>query len=320
MSGPGPGLLPDLDQLALRALSWARDRESDFRLPEDPTDPAHPRDRTLRPLAELAQLSHTIARVSEPGSRREVRARALFAFAWRETAEGEVLAALARREPFATYPLEMYAAFAEAGLRHPGFEHQVRRLTGTRQWRLAERDATRTLAVLHAERTLGLSPHRDQAAAQSATWLGGLAEPWSFTTQSGYAATHHVFHLTDWGTRPAGLPPEVREHLRLWLPAWLACTAEAGDWDLTGELLAVAAVLDEEPPGLAAAWHTLARAQRPDGALPHSRELAERAPGDFVHSYHATLVLALAASLTLHHRRRTREPAATLPASLLEAT
>ncbi|MFJ4840797.1 DUF6895 family protein [Streptomyces sp. NPDC088746] len=284
-----------LEGICLAALRWLHRRRDDFRLPDDPTAPGHDRNATLKPLGELAQLSRTIADVAGAGAAGRP-ARALFDFAWQESGRGEVFAALARREPHATYPLEMYAAFAQAGLVHQGFEAQVREVAATRSWRLAERNATRTLAVLHAERRLGLPPHCDPREARARTWLGGLAEPWSFTTHAGYAATHTVFHLTDWCTRPDLLSPAIADHLRLWLPAWLDCTVEAADWDLTGELLAVAALLPQLP-GAAEAWTALGRAQRPDGSVPEHG--APTGPVAFHAYYHSTLVAAFAAAVTM---------------------
>ncbi|MER7082064.1 hypothetical protein SAMN02982929_00456 [Saccharopolyspora kobensis] len=286
----------DLTAIAQAALRWLDANREHFRLPADPADPQHSRDRTLRPLAELAQLSTVIARLSSPGSPVHVRARALFDFAWRETGEGEVLAALARREPHATYPLEMYAAFADAGRRHTGLDAQLRQITRTRAWRSAEQQPSRTLAVLHAEQVLGLPPHCDPAAVRERTWLGGVAEPWSFTAPEGYAVTHTVFHLTDWCTSSAGLPPEIGEYLRLWLPAWLSCTVDAGQWDLTGELLAVASALPR-PPDSGEYWAALAAAQAADGSVAETSELAG-GPRSFPHCYHATLVTAFSAVLT----------------------
>ncbi|MFG2226668.1 DUF6895 family protein [Streptomyces sp. NPDC048644] len=293
------------------ALRWLSAHRDEFRLPHDYADPRHDRSWTLRPLGELAQLTYTIGRLSGTGGQALCHAQELFDFAWRETRRGEVFAALVRREPHAAYPLELYAVFAEAGRHHAPFEAQMRDVARTRAWRLAERPPTRTLAVLQAEHRLGLTPHTDRAAAQARTWLGGLPEPWAHTTDTGYDATHYVFHLTNWGSEPHRLPAAVRDYLLLWLPAWLECTLEAGHWDLAGELLAVAAVLGPPGalPGADDAWRTLQEAQRPDGSLPeHAQEADGSAPEHtkpgsplaFRSCYHSTLVIAFAAALTSH--------------------
>lgn len=293
--------------VALAALGWIDAHREDFRLPEVPEAAGQDRNRTLRPLGELARLTHVMARQEVLGAEGRRLANALFDFAWQETRQGDVLATIARREPFATYPLEFYAAFAQAGLRHHGLDAQLRHVTRTRLWRTAERDATRTLAVLGAERDAGLAQHEEPLAVLPHTWLGGGAEPWSFTAEAGYAATHTVFHLTDWCTEPGGLTAGLREHLRLWLPAWLACSVEAGHWDLTGELLAVAAVLPE-PVDVEPAWTALARAQGVDGAVAETAELNNDGK-DFYRCYHSTLVMAFSATLTAQRALRTGQGA-----------
>ncbi|MEO3752445.1 hypothetical protein [Streptomyces sp. B6B3] len=292
----------DLERVLTAALGWLHDQRDRFRLPDDPTHPRHDRNATWRPLAELAQLSLTISRVSAPGGRPHRMARSLLDLAWRLTGAGEAFVELARREPHAVYPLELYAAFAEAGLHDERFEAQLRCVRASRWWRVVEREPTRTLAVLNAERRLGLPPHRDPAEAQHRTWLGGMGEPWAFTTRVGYGVTHHVFHVTNWGVSPQGLPRDLRDYLTLWLPAWLDCTVEAREWDLTGEFLVVAALLpDLAHP--ADAWDALCGAQAPDGSVAESDALAAEPTRWFHNRYHSTLVTAFAAALA-HARAR----------------
>lgn len=286
--------------VARAALRWVSEHRSGFRLPAAPEDPRHDRDRTLRPLAELARLTRVISGLNRLPEPERLLAEELFDFAWRETEHGAVLARIARREPFATYPLEIYAAFAESGRRHPRFDAYLRHVTRTRAWRTTERDATRTLAVLAAERSAGLPPHREPSTVLPDTWLGGGAEPWSFTATYGYAATHTVFHLTNWCTEPGGLSSALREHLRLWLPAWLTCSVEAGHWDLTGELLAVATVLPE-PFDTGTAWAALHSAQQDDGAVAETAEADPAEQDPFRGRYHSTLVAAFSAALTVRN-------------------
>jgi uncharacterized protein DUF6895 len=119
-------------------------------------------------------------------------------------------------------------------------------MAGTRSWSATEAEPTRLLAVLRAEERLGLRRALSDADAETAvwrTWLGDLPEPWSFEGRAGYALTHHIFHVTDWGTRRAGLPPELGRYLTHWLPAWLDDWAALEHWDLCGELLVVDACL-----------------------------------------------------------------------------
>ncbi|MCZ7414904.1 MULTISPECIES: DUF6895 family protein [unclassified Streptomyces] len=285
-----------------RALAWLDAHREAFRPPDDAGERATP-DRVVKPLGELGQLMARVRRRTEPGSVEHARAGELLEFAWQAAGRGELFHTLALAEPHATYPLEMYAAFAATGRRHRGFEAFARFGAGTRAWRSTECQPTRALAVLEAERRLGLGPHTDPGAATAATWLGGLPEPWAFETRAGYAATHHVFHVTRWGEAPELLSADVRHYLAAWLPAWTRSCLEEESWDLAGELLAVAACLPEPSRDTDAAWRDYAAAQGPDGVVA-PRGPAPTGTGEdvFLACYHPTLVAAFAAALTVDRR------------------
>ncbi|MFJ9720679.1 DUF6895 family protein [Streptomyces sp. NPDC101213] len=361
--GTGPGGTPAHVRTARRveegALAWVSAHREHFALGADALAPDGAVNGSWKPLGELARVCASLSPLTPPRDPLHAPVRDLLAYAWRQTGEGELFARLQRLEPFATYPLEVYAAFASAGLRHPGYEAAAATVARSRGWQLAEQDPTRRLGVLAAERRIGLHRHGDDRRHHDAhghdahghdgvrphdgvrrslgrTWLGGLPEPWAFERFSGYALTHVVFHLTDWGRRPAGVPADLREYLADWLPAWLDTCLDAGMWDLGCELLAVAASLPEplSPAAAGHAWDRIAAARHAGGALPEQRgsgtadpappgapsepvrsepvpfeparsEPAASGPApDFPHCYHSTLMAAFAAALTVgqHHR------------------
>nr|WP_203551360.1 hypothetical protein [Actinospica acidiphila] len=106
-----------------------------------------------------------------------------------------------------------------------------------------------------------------------------------------------MFHLTDWGENPDGLPPDIAAYLTTWLPAWIDDWLDLRRWDLLGELLVVDACLPR-PTLDETAWRAFAAAQQPDGAMPAVRDMPE---GDeetvFDVVYHSTLVAAFASVL-----------------------
>lgn len=287
---PDLALLDRVADAALRRIAALRAR---FVLPADVTTTADP-DLTLKPLGELAESAGLIAaRHPLPGVR--ARAADLLEFAWRESRGGELFRDLVRGEPQATYPVEIYASFARAGLRNARAEELMATTTRLRSWRVARGDHTRTLAVLSAEARIGLPPHARFPDVLARTGLGLRSEPWALDRRAAYGLTHDVFHVTDWGRARDRLPPEAADYLRLWLPAWLETWLDEQVWDLAGELLAVAACLPE-PVHDAAAWRRFAAAQLPDGGVPE----AGTPPHDadpFTSCYHSTLVAAFAATL-----------------------
>ncbi|MER7406171.1 hypothetical protein ABT373_27765 [Streptomyces sp. NPDC000070] len=288
-------------QPAEAALAWVSDRRADFALGDDALAPDGEVSRTWKPLGELALTCAAVSRHTAPSDPLHAHAADLLAFAWQQTGEGELLVRLQRLEPFATYPLEVYAALASTGLRHPGYEAAATVVARTRGWQLTEQSATRRLGVLNAEERTGVRRSGRMPQALRDTWLGGLPEPWTFEHDSGYALTHVVFHLTDWGrTGPGGLPPDLAAYLADWLPPWLDTCLDARMWDLGCELLAVAASLPRlpEPAVLQDAWERISGAQHPSGALPEVGDGDDGGEPDFVRHYHSTLMAVFAAALT----------------------
>ncbi|WP_425588407.1 DUF6895 family protein, partial [Streptomyces tremellae] len=297
---------PAVRAVGSAALGWAFAHRAEFTLGEDALAEHGDVNRTWKPLGELAQVCVSVRRATAPEDPLHATASDLLRYAWELTGQGAYFHELLRLEPFGTYALEVYAAFASAGLRHPGFEELAATTVATRSWRLTEQQPNRRLGLLNSERRVGLPQHRPVADALRATWLGGLPEPWTFESASGYTLTHVVFHLTDWGGDPAGVPCDVASYLDLWLPAWLDSCVEDDQWDLACELLAVAGALPEPPGGdlLDGVWSAVAAAQDADGSLP------EVGPGrrgrtvrqDFAGRYHSTLMAAFAAALAPQRR------------------
>ncbi|MFI6083677.1 DUF6895 family protein [Streptomyces sp. NPDC051217] len=285
-------------------LEWVREHQDSFRLPDDVLAPHTDVNRTLKPLGELAQLTFSIRERSDPGSDRHRRASALLDFAWEQTGQGQLFLELLRGEPFTTYPLEIYAPFASAELRHPGFEELAATVCGTRGWARIEQEPNRRLGVLNSERRVGFPPYGETSAALARTWLGGLPEPWTFERTAGYGLTHVVFHLTDWGGAPHRMPAELADYLATWLPAWLDTCLEAQQWDLSCELLAVAACVPDArsytslPGTVEAAWARIASVQDAAGGFPEAGTgRPHEPPRNFANCYHSTLVGAFAATL-----------------------
>ncbi|MGP4086845.1 DUF6895 family protein [Streptomyces sp. KR55] len=88
---------------------------------------------------------------------------------------------------------------------------------------------------------------------------------------------------------------------------WLDTCLEACMWDLSCELLAVAASVPGQAASLQDAWHRIASAQHDTGAIPEEggRDAldprAADAGDDFAHCYHSTLMAAFAATLNIRH-------------------
>ncbi|MCX5231959.1 hypothetical protein ABZY16_24165 [Streptomyces sp. NPDC006553] len=131
----------------------------------------------------------------------------------------------------------------------------------------------------------------------------GTVEP--LAVPQAYALTHTAFYLGDFGRTDPRIAGADLAHARdLTHRMLLHCVAH-DLWDLAAELVLTQFVLGEDPlrtPSGAAAVECLARAQRPDGAIPGRSAELKAAPrvtaGEFFRkAYHTTLVTALMASI-----------------------
>jgi hypothetical protein len=285
-------------RVADQAVAWLSRMRASFALPQDVPhweidgDP-------LKAVAELAMAAAIVRREAVAGPQTARSAEELLDFAWREFDAGELLHTLQRHTPPATHPVEIYSAFAMAGLRHQPLEELAGYLAGLRAAAVPEHVPNRRLAVVAARRRIGLPVPEDVPALVAQTWLGGTPEPWMLDTFDAYGVTHTVFHLTDWAARPEGLEPRLQEYLHRWLPVWVEVFAETRSWDLLGELLIVDVCLSE-PDWYPQAWEALAAAQWEDGMVPNG---VTRPPDDperaFRNHHHPTIVAAVAGTLTV---------------------
>lgn len=298
----GKGLSPEVPhRVGVGALNWLVTNREHFRVHSEGASLREARER-LKPVGELAIIGKVLLREGVAGSRQTAQIAGLLDFAWQDVLDGgEVLHHMQRDEPLSPIPMEIYVPFRELGRRHPGVEEHLRVVARTTSWRSLEAIPHRRLGITRFAARAGLPAYADVEEAARRTWLGRTPEPWTVDYNLAYAVTHAVFHLTDWGQHPAGLPTDLVDYLTLWLPAWLDEWAEERHWDLLGELLVVdaclpAPVLDEE------IWQRYADAQSPAGSMPAYGAMPTGTTEDvFDLVHHPTLVAAFAATMATSH-------------------
>ncbi|MGW1290387.1 DUF6895 family protein [Streptomyces sp. NPDC001118] len=223
-------------------------------------------------------------------------------FCWGQLKDGTLLYERLLRHPLVTHALEGYAHCARAGYRHPGVERLIGHFAATGTAAVVEHVPNRRLSVANTLRVLGHAQGLGAPGWETltrATRLGSTPQPWHIDWMTGYAVTHTVFHLTDWGRHPAGLPDDVASYLAHWLPVWTDIWVETAQWDLVGELLIVGCCLPE-PYGEIADWTRLAELQHADGLLPPDNEPVEDDPAiRFGNHQHTTIAAAIAGTIAL---------------------
>ncbi|KUO06557.1 DUF6895 family protein [Streptomyces caeruleatus] len=283
--------------VGVRALEWLWAHRDGFRLEPD-VDPEVGFLERFKPVGELALICRVLFREGVAGSRQAELARKLLDHTWRHTLDGgRMLARGQRIEPLSPIPFEVYLPYKELGYSEPQVERATVLYHRTHSWAALELDPTRRLGLSAFQRRFGLTPSMPEADIVGSTWLGRTPEPWTVSGHIAYDVTHTVFHLTDWGEHPDGLPPDIADYLAMWLPVWIDDWLDLKRWDLLGELLVVDACLPR-PTLDERAWEGFAAAQQADGAMPAVREMPQGEPDElFDMIYHPTLVAAFASVL-----------------------
>ncbi|KQV04587.1 MULTISPECIES: hypothetical protein [unclassified Kitasatospora] len=294
-------LLSTAQRLGSNALHWLHRAHQDGHgaLPPDAGIDLSDPDTAYKPIGESALAASLILRDGVAGARDLAAAGELIEFCWHQLQSGNLLYERQLRFPQLTDPLETYAHFARSGYRHRQLDELLASLARLRATHAAELVPNRRLAVANARRVIGLEHRPDWDALTAAGWLGATPEPWAIDWSTGYDLTHTVFHLTDWGAGPDGLPTPLRSYLRDWLPVWVDIWLETGQWDLVGELLIVDSCTGEPVCGLDP-WERLAGAQHPDGLTPRDTEPVDQNPARaFKDHEHTAVVAAIAGTVTL---------------------
>jgi hypothetical protein len=286
-----------IHNVGVGALEWLWAHRDGFRLEPDADPEVGFLDR-FKPVGELGMICAVLFREGAAGTRQTQLARQLLDHAWREILDGgRMLVRGQRMEPLSPIPFEVYLPFKELGYSQPETEVATALNHRLDSWVRLAVNPTRRLGLSAFQRRFGLSPRPPESALADNTWLAATPEPWTVECHTAYDITHTVFHLTDWGENPGGLPPGIAEYLATWLPVWLDDWLDLQRWDLLGELLVVDACLPR-PTLDRAAWEGFAAAQQPDGAMPAIRTMPEGDPEEvFDIVYHPTLVAAFASLL-----------------------
>ncbi|MFE4171731.1 DUF6895 family protein [Streptomyces sp. NPDC056909] len=292
------------------ALTWLHTHREHGALPPGTTAELAEPDSVYKPLGETALAASLVLREAVAGSAELRLARELLDFSWEQLGSGAMLHERLLRYPMMSDPLETYAHFARSGYRHQALDRLLTHTTSLRSARAVEVMPNRRLAIANAARVGGFGQDDDHAvdwaALTEATWLGSFPEPWLIDWMTAYNMTHTVFHLTDWGRIPAGLPAGTARYLGDWLPAWIDIWAEIGEWDLVAELMIVGSSLPD-PYCDPADWERLARLQHEDGLMPRDGHPVSEDPGErFAAHHHTTVVAAVAGTLALSRTLGTR--------------
>ena len=292
-----------LDQLSAGALDWLGNNLDRF----DPyaAGSCFATHGRAKAALELALLCHCAARLADAPDGRLADATTLVRRLWQHRDFPQLFDA--HPEYTSSYRL-IYAALAPDGIDDTVCRETLGRLTpdflsprGKSPYqRLEIRYYADKAGVRHT-----MEPYTELYQQSRLARLAAAASEKSppLSTGEAYALTHASFYLGDFGRTSPGLADEDLVRVRTLVSRMLLHCVENDRWDLAAELILTQFILGIEPlctPSGAAAVECLARAQRPDGAIPGrsaSRRATESDPaGEFFRkAYHPTLVTALMA-------------------------
>jgi hypothetical protein len=236
----------------------------------------------LKPIAELVLASEIALSKQHDFDDLKVNAKEWIAHCWRELEEGAVL-----REAIETHSnflliAAMYLPFRRNGFPSQAVESAVRvkmeSLGASQQY-----PSWVLLLMIRTLNTLGIdSPWKLEVCFRN-TELYPLPQIRAVGGLPGYAFTHTVFFLTDFGKQPRELPEIHRQYLVLHLPLWLEHCERVQNYDLMAEMIMVA------------------RCTRiPDTKDWSAVLLASREIERFRNHYHSTLTALMASVMSLN--------------------
>jgi hypothetical protein len=295
-----------LKRALLLGLSWVGEHVPEFavdRVPSNPSPFAKENVSRLKPASELGLTLLVLARCGVALPFLDDLAQWL----WRECDRGRLLLHLLLARNDFLPGCALYAPLRRLGFRADALDRVLSMLAGADMTPVLPLQPWSRLALQYNLWQLGL--RGDPRGDTRDLYVCSRPEPWVVSSEIAYAVTHEVFYLSDFGNEPLS-DARLRRYLRTWVPYWAKIFIAQRDYDVTAELAMVwscvtrSTAAASSSPLLAILDH-----QQDDGSLagPEGAGGFLRSPGDtderkrFLANYHTTLVLVMAAAMTLRH-------------------
>ncbi|HET7570753.1 MAG TPA: hypothetical protein VFK96_09245 [Gammaproteobacteria bacterium] len=224
----------------IRASRWVEKQRNQFALPQEDKDGGRYIIKHIKPLGELLFALCYIKKYGIAANFVDDYAK----WAWGQFSEGDKLAEMLLARPDLLNVSVLYAWFRTLGYVNRTLEGVVSYILNSRFYTNNSMLYYRRLEVDMAMRFL--TNRKFTPAVAGPTLIASEPEPWIISEDVAYTITHEVFYLTDMGNTPELLPQSTRRYLKIWLPMWLDIFRKRGNWDIYGELLIVASLIDDE--------------------------------------------------------------------------
>jgi hypothetical protein len=277
---------PALATALQRGLNWLTENRDEFKFTHGKTGVDQV--LLLKPFSEFVLSLCILNRLGQDVLKH-------IQWSWDQLHKGDYLVDLLVARPDLADLAGLYANYYECGFQSDRLLRLISHIRQLKSTNAKESSLWSRIALEYNYQRLGLTTLDNNLMNQS--WIESNPEPWTISDSTAYAVTHEVFYMTDFGSKPDALSENVRAILDLWLPAWVRCFIDEGNWDIVSELLMVAACMGSnswtnapltrliEIQSAAGAFPAPVGAGRP---LIDSKSSSQRQ--HFLSTYHTTLV------------------------------
>jgi hypothetical protein len=213
----------------LLAISWIFENLQEFYIHNNKISNFNKQDLAkIKPLSELVMTTWLLKRCKIDLQILDK----ILEWSWKVTDYGDLLNALLLARNDFLPSCAMYSYFHQLGFKSKTLYKTIKRLS--------EMDATYALplqpwamlAMKYNLWKLNLLPYNRVSGLN--LYIELLPEPWIISNEIGYAITHEVFYLTDFGFKKIA-NTQLADYLKIWSPYWANKFSEEKDFDLVSE-------------------------------------------------------------------------------------
>lgn len=216
----------------LAALIWVAENLDEFALVDRFDLAAKNLKDQIPQLKPISELALTVWLLQRSGIQHELLSK-LSSWIWGQVDSGKLLTKLLLARNDFLPCCSLFGPLYRLGFRSQQLELTLALLAQSDVSRVLPLPPWGALAVRYNLTQLGLNLR--PFPSESSLYVGSLPEPWVVSSEIGYAITHEVFYLTDFGSQRIE-NESVTEYLKIWLPYWGQIFMTEGDYDLTGEI------------------------------------------------------------------------------------
>jgi hypothetical protein len=213
----------------LLALGWVNEHLAEFAIQVKDSESFNKQDlASIKPASELALTLFLLKRCGIKLPVLEV----ILDWLWKQYGSGLILnrILLARNDFLPSCAL--YSSFYQLGYRSDILDSTLAMLSQTEMAKALPLQPWAMYALNYNLQKMGL--RSNEKLDDSSLYIRNMPEPWIISNEIGYAITHEIFYMTDFGFAHI-TDQALQDYLQIWIPYWSDIFFKDGDFDLTAE-------------------------------------------------------------------------------------